>query len=61
VNTPQNRRNFVENYAKDNGFDPLIPGNWYSVDIKKSVSSVLVFLLYFISHQLFKLYLFREE
>eukprot|EP00026_Physarum_polycephalum_P001387 Phypoly_transcript_01388.p1 GENE.Phypoly_transcript_01388~~Phypoly_transcript_01388.p1 ORF type:complete len:627 (+),score=98.80 Phypoly_transcript_01388:211-1881(+) len=25
-----NRRKFFEDYAKENGFDPLIPENWYS-------------------------------
>jgi hypothetical protein len=24
-----NRRQFFENFAKENGFDPLIPENWY--------------------------------
>src|SRR5271163_1820067 len=26
----QNRRNFFERYGAENGFDPLISGNWYS-------------------------------
>jgi hypothetical protein len=45
MNTPQNRRKFFENYAKNNGFDPLIPENWYSVTTE-SVKSVLVFSLF---------------
>eukprot|EP00026_Physarum_polycephalum_P000662 Phypoly_transcript_00663.p1 GENE.Phypoly_transcript_00663~~Phypoly_transcript_00663.p1 ORF type:complete len:1097 (+),score=133.55 Phypoly_transcript_00663:927-4217(+) len=30
----QNRREFFDNYAKDHNFDPLIEGNWYSVDMR---------------------------
>jgi len=25
----ENRREFFEMYAKENGFDPLVPKNWY--------------------------------
>lgn len=27
---PKNRRKFFEEYAKENGFDPYQPDNWYS-------------------------------
>jgi hypothetical protein len=39
----QNRREFFEKYAKHNGFNPLVPDNWYSVN-RKSIESTLVFL-----------------
>eukprot|EP00026_Physarum_polycephalum_P012597 Phypoly_transcript_12920.p1 GENE.Phypoly_transcript_12920~~Phypoly_transcript_12920.p1 ORF type:complete len:356 (+),score=59.55 Phypoly_transcript_12920:23-1069(+) len=29
LDSPENRRLFFEKYAKDNGFDPLDPENWY--------------------------------
>lgn len=28
---PQNRRKFMDEYAKARNFDPLVPHNWYSV------------------------------
>jgi hypothetical protein len=31
----KNRRRFFENFAKTNGFDPLLPDNWYLQDSKK--------------------------
>eukprot|EP00026_Physarum_polycephalum_P002735 Phypoly_transcript_02743.p1 GENE.Phypoly_transcript_02743~~Phypoly_transcript_02743.p1 ORF type:complete len:836 (+),score=105.65 Phypoly_transcript_02743:77-2584(+) len=31
----RNRRKFFEDYAKDHGFDPLIPENWYKQSSKK--------------------------
>lgn len=39
-----NRRKFFEDYAGVNGFDPLVPENWYSVQTSKLLSiSVLYF------------------
>jgi len=35
----ENRRKFLEHFAKSNGFDPLIPSNWYDV----TTTSVLRF------------------
>eukprot|EP00026_Physarum_polycephalum_P002315 Phypoly_transcript_02321.p1 GENE.Phypoly_transcript_02321~~Phypoly_transcript_02321.p1 ORF type:complete len:804 (+),score=106.81 Phypoly_transcript_02321:71-2482(+) len=32
--TPSNRRKFFENYAQNQGFDPLNPRNWYSLSTK---------------------------
>lgn len=29
----ENRRLFFEKYAKDKGFDPLVPQNWYEANI----------------------------
>ena len=29
----QTRRGFLEEYAREHGFDPLIPANWYSQSI----------------------------
>jgi hypothetical protein len=37
----QNRRKFFENYAKEHGFDPLIPENWNSTT-RESVKSMQV-------------------
>jgi hypothetical protein len=28
-NDRANRRRYFEDYAKENGFDPLVPENWY--------------------------------
>jgi hypothetical protein len=52
----QNRRKFFENYAKNHGFDALIPENWYSVTAR-SVLSILVFSFYFLS-QLLNLFIY---
>lgn len=29
-NDTRNRKKFFEDYAKENGFDPLVPENWYN-------------------------------
>jgi hypothetical protein len=29
----QNKRNFFVNYARDSGFDPLMPNNWYKLQL----------------------------
>jgi hypothetical protein len=34
---------FFENYAKDNGFDPLVPENWY-FQTAKNILSITVWL-----------------
>jgi len=39
----EKRRKWLEKYAKERGFDPLVPDNWYSQTIS-SISSVKVFL-----------------
>jgi hypothetical protein len=36
------RRKFFENYAKENGFDPLSPENWYLQPIKKILSVIVL-------------------
>jgi len=30
----QNRKGFFDAFAKEEGFDPLVPGNWYKVALK---------------------------
>jgi hypothetical protein len=37
-NELRNRRKFFETYARRNDFNPLIPENWYSIDIERVVS-----------------------
>jgi hypothetical protein len=27
----ENRRKFLDQYAKEKGFDPLLPENWYNI------------------------------
>jgi hypothetical protein len=34
----ENRKAFFENYARDHGFDPGNPENWYSQPYKKIIS-----------------------
>jgi hypothetical protein len=47
------RRHFFEDYAKENGFDPLIPDNWYSQSRDKIMSTKVVQLeFYFITSPL---------
>lgn len=41
----KNRRNFFEEYAKENGFDPRIPKNWYKQPKKKLEAKKVVILL----------------
>lgn len=38
-----NVRRFFEEYAQSNGFDPLVPDNWYSVS-RQSVLDTKVFI-----------------
>jgi hypothetical protein len=44
-----NRRQFFENYAEENGFDPLNPKNWYAQPTEKimAVKVLLENLCYF--------------
>jgi hypothetical protein len=35
----QKRRRFFENFAKDNGFDPLVATNWYGVSQERILSA----------------------
>ena len=42
-----NRRIFFENYAKSNGFDPLIAANWYLVPSDKIMAMKVSFYHYF--------------
>jgi hypothetical protein len=37
------RRKFFESYAKQNGFDPLIPENWYNTSTKKLLAKKVLF------------------
>eukprot|EP00026_Physarum_polycephalum_P002151 Phypoly_transcript_02156.p1 GENE.Phypoly_transcript_02156~~Phypoly_transcript_02156.p1 ORF type:complete len:735 (+),score=101.72 Phypoly_transcript_02156:694-2898(+) len=38
-NSVENRRLFFENYARENGFEPLVPENWYSQSGKAIMQS----------------------
>lgn len=40
-----NQREFLENYAKKLGLDPLVPDTWYSVS-RDHLLSVKVFILF---------------
>lgn len=47
----KNRRNFFENYAKENGFDPLVPDNWYKhpyINISQIKVLSNIFLLFYV-------------
>jgi hypothetical protein len=44
-NKATTRREFFEAYAKENGFDPLIANNWYSIP-KETIMAVKVCLLF---------------
>ena len=44
-NSPQQRRQFLENYAKQNLFDPLIPYNWYLHKTRLQSERVCKFIL----------------
>lgn len=48
----ENKRNLFEVFAKQRGFDPLVPSNWYPLSIKKDllpqkVSFVYLFVFVF--------------
>lgn len=44
----QNRRKFFDQYAKEQGFDPLIVENWYATNLQKLLSKkVCAFLSFF--------------
>lgn len=48
-NEASERRKFMEEYAKDNGLDPLNPDDWHSHPINKIASTkVNSLILYFI-------------
>jgi hypothetical protein len=47
----KNRRKFFDGFAKANGFDPLIPENWYSVN-KLDLRNIKVCFLYIVSSPL---------
>lgn len=40
----ENRKQFFVSYAREHGFDPLIPENWYSVDPKSILNDKVYFL-----------------
>ena len=40
----ESHRKFMEEYARDNRFDPLVPENWYSVERSDIVKEVCLFL-----------------
>ena len=44
--SPENRRNFFEKYAKQNGFDPLDPELWYS-QTKENILAAVSYIHYF--------------
>jgi hypothetical protein len=56
---PQNSRQFFEKYAKDHGFDPLIPKNWYSVSYRSILSKVVCLTSYSSTNILFVYFLGR--
>ena len=39
-----NRRQFFEKYAKTNGFDPLVPENWYYQSRRKILEAKVLVL-----------------
>lgn len=41
---PQSKR-FFESFAKQNGFDPLTPENWYNVSTTKLIATEVLFLV----------------
>lgn len=43
---PENKRKFLDNFAKQKGFDPLIAENWYTIQISdiKEEQVCLIFL-----------------
>lgn len=42
--TTENRRKLFENYAKEQGFDPLIPKNWHNININSLLTvKVIIF------------------
>lgn len=43
-----NRRNFFESVAKEGGFDPLVPDNWYSLPRSKLLAVPVCFYSLFI-------------
>jgi hypothetical protein len=38
----QNRRELFENFAKEHGFDPLNPSNWYSIPIDSVIAHKVI-------------------
>ena len=53
-------RVFFDEFAKEKGFDPLDPKNWYSIDIKtikaKTVTLIFFILFAFVSFVVFWFY-----
>ena len=45
---PENRRRFFQDYASENGFDPLNPENWYTQPHSK-VMAVRVYSIFYSS------------
>jgi hypothetical protein len=43
-----NRRKFFENFAKEHGFDPLVPENWYLRSRKQIANYKVLFIFIFI-------------
>jgi hypothetical protein len=41
-----NRRKFFENYAKEQGFDPRDPNNWYSQSTDKIITTLVHYRLF---------------
>jgi hypothetical protein len=41
------RRKFFEDYAKENGFDPLDPNNWYKISRYKLMALQVFFFTLF--------------
>lgn len=52
-----NRRKFFENYAKEQGFDPLVPENWYSQPIQ-NLMELKVYNLFVFVFIIFRFILF---
>jgi hypothetical protein len=54
---PNNRRNLLNSFARDKGFDPLIASNWYSLDTLENflhTPKVCALLSYIIIYFIFK-------
>lgn len=57
----ENRRKFCENFARIQGFDPLVPENWYSIfksTFVSDVSSLFFFKITFNAMWLILIYFF---
>lgn len=52
-NDPKARRQFFENFAKDNHFDPIVPENWHHQFLKIRIAKVYISLIYYSLYNLY--------